>query len=96
MDEFTNTEKQRLDQLYGNDFEGITAQDAPLIARYEAWKAKQEAEHVAKMEMIQAETQAKIKAAKKQSDYAMQTLKELRDKARQRYERATNGQTEQE
>ena len=40
--DFTNAEKERINQLYGTDFENITPEDALLIGRWEAWKATQE------------------------------------------------------
>lgn len=95
MDEFSNEEKQRLDQLYGNDFKDITPDDAQLIARYEAWKAVNESKHKAEIESIKAETAIRIENARKQSEYALSTLKELRDRARNRYERVNDGKKEQ-
>lgn len=87
--DFTNEEKERINQLYGNDFKDIKPEDAQLIARWESWKATQEDEHRAKIEALEAESAARLEAAAEQAEYAMQTLKELRDAAVARYERAS-------
>ena len=63
--DFTNEEKERINQLYGNDFQDIAPEDAQLIARWEAWKAVQESEHQAKLQAMQDEANAKILESKK-------------------------------
>ena len=79
--DFTNEEKERINQLYGNDFEGITPEDAALIGRWEAWKATNESEHQAKLEAIKAETEAKLENARRESEQAMSNLEELKNAA---------------
>ena len=37
--QFTKAEKERLNQLYGKDFEGVTPDDVKLIARWEVYNA---------------------------------------------------------
>ena len=88
--DFTNEEKDRISRLYGNDFKDIKPEDAQLIARWESWKATQEDEHRAKIEALEAESAARLEAAQQQAEYAMQTLKELRDAAVARYERVSD------
>ena len=58
--DFTNEEKERITQLYGNDFKDITPDDAQLIGRWESWKALNQAEYQAKMEAIKLEAQQKL------------------------------------
>lgn len=84
--DFTNEEKERINQLYGNDFKGITPEDAALIGRWEAWKATQQGEYQAKLEALQAETQAKIETAQAESDKAMENLEAMRQAALARLE----------
>ena len=85
--EFTNAEQERINQLYGNDFEGITPDDAQLIARWESWKATQEAEYRAKTDALKEELQAKIEDSKRVTDKAMENLEELKNAALARLER---------
>ena len=85
--DFTNEEKERINQLYGNDFAGITPEDALLIGRWEAWKATEDAKFKAEMEEIKRQTDAKIANLQMQSDEAMNNLKELHAKALERFER---------
>ena len=94
--DFTNEEKERINQLYGNDFKDIKPEDAQLIARWESWKATQEDEHRAKIEALEIESTARLEAAKNQAEFAMRTLQELHDKAIKRYERMSDGQEKQE
>lgn len=93
--DFTNEEKDRINQLYGNDFKDIKPEDAPLIARWESWKATQEDEHKAKIEALRAESAARLESITQESNLAMKTLQELRDAAVARYERATDEQEKQ-
>ena len=79
--EFTNAEKERINQLYGNDFEGITPEDAKLIARWESAKAVNAEEHRARIEAIETETAAKLKQSEKLHKQAMSNLKALQQAA---------------
>lgn len=85
--DFTNEEKERINQLYGNDFADITPDDAQLIARWESWKATQESEHMAKLQAFETEAQAKVEDSKRLSDKAMENLEELKNAALARLER---------
>ena len=89
--EFTNAQKQRIDQLYGNDFEGITPEDALLIAQWEQAKAINEAEFQAKMSAIEAETQARIENSRELHEQAMGNLQEMHDAAMERLKAVENG-----
>lgn len=84
--DFTHEEKERINQLYGNGFDGITPDDAELIGRWEAWKAVTESEHQAKLEAIRAEMQAKLEAVQIESAKALETLEALRQAALARLE----------
>ena len=84
--DFTNEEKERINQLYGNDFKDITPDDAMLIARWERMKALQESEHQAKLDALQAEMKARIKSAQAESDKAMENLETLKQAALARLE----------
>ena len=89
--DFTNEEKERINQLYGTDFKDITPEDAALIGRFEAWKATQESEHQAKMKAIEDEMQAHVEAAQAQHEQAMNNLAELHAMAIARLERLQDG-----
>lgn len=91
MEQFTNEEKHRIDELYGNDFQGITPEDAMLIGRWERARALMEDEHNAKMEAMRQESQAAIEQAREQAAYAMKTLEKCRDEALARLEVMSNG-----
>lgn len=77
MEQFTNEELERINQLYGNDFKGITADDASLIARWERDRARFEALASRKAELMQQETAAKIEIAKQEYADAKARLDEL-------------------
>ena len=69
MENYTNEELTRLDQLYGHDFEGATYDDIQLIIRFERDKAEAETLESEKVKAIQADLQA-------QRDYYAALLKE--------------------
>lgn len=89
--EFTNAQKQRIDYLYGNDFEGITPEDALLIAQWEQAKAINDAEFQAKMSAIEAETQARIENSREMHEQAMGNLQVMHDAAMERLKAVENG-----
>lgn len=86
MEQFTNEELERINQLYGNDFNGITAEDAALIARWERDRARTNALASQKAELMQKETAAKIEIAKQEYEDAKVRLDELHALAVKRYE----------
>ena len=89
--DFTNEQKQRIDQLYGNDFKDITPDDAMLIAQWEQAKALNEAEFQAKISAIEAETQAKIENSREMHEQAMKNLQDMHDAAMERLKAVENG-----
>lgn len=91
LEDFTQEEKQRINILYGTDFEGITPADAQLIARFEAAKAREDEEMQAKTAAIQAECELKLQNAQEEHAQAMSNLAELQARALARLERFDNG-----
>lgn len=91
MDEFTVAEKDRINLLYGTDFADITPDDVTLIARFERWKAVNEAKFQAEIELKQQESQARIEATQAQHEQAMSNLRELQQAALERLERIEDG-----
>lgn len=79
MDEFTINdfsidEKHRIDQLYGNSFEGATPDDFALIARWERMKAIADVKSSEQMRLMREETEARVEAARAQRDFALAQL----------------------
>lgn len=91
MDEFTKAEIERINQLYGSDFEGITPDDATLIARWETQKALKSAEFKAREEALMAEMQAKVEQSQALYEQAAANLRELHDIAVRRLEAFDDG-----
>ena len=91
MDEFTNEEKNRIDELYATDFKDIKPDDVKLIARFERFMAKQEDEHNQRIEIMKKESEARTKACEAEKKQALANLKELHDAAIARLESLENG-----
>lgn len=91
MDEFTTDEKQRIDMLYGTDFEEIKPEDAKLIARYEAWKTRQETLGTIEAEQIRATAENNRANANEYAKQAMQALEDMKVAALARLESIENG-----
>lgn len=87
MDEFTKEELHRIDLLYGTDFKDIKPEDASLIARWEKYKATQNAEVQARIAAIEKENKARINECKKTEKLARDILTEQANAAMQRLER---------
>lgn len=82
--DFTNEEKDRINELYANDFADITPDDALLIARFEQAKALNDAEFQAQQDALQAETQAKIDLSAEYYEQAISNLNEQHEAAMRR------------
>ena len=95
MDEFTKAEIDRINKLYGTDFKDIQPEDALLIARYEAVKAANSTEVKAKVEAIQAESQAKMKQDEELYLIAKNNLEILANAAKAKYKAVKDEQQEQ-
>lgn len=89
--DFTNEEKARINALYGNDFKEIKPEDAALIARWEQYKAEQNAVLQAKTNAIKLEALNNIENANEIATIAKNNLKALKDVALARLERIDNG-----
>ena len=85
--DFTTEGKDRINVLNGTNFEGITPEDAELICRWEAWKAVNDANITAENEAREEMAALRIKQSEMQHEYAMETLREMRDRAKARLER---------
>lgn len=95
MSDFTKAEIERINQLYGNDFEGITPDDAMLIGRVEALKATNEDAHKAYLKAIEEESEQRRRQAKEEHDMAMANLETLAKTARERLKAVKDEQQEQ-
>ena len=91
LDEFTKEEIERINVLYGTDFKDIKPNDALLIGRFEAAKAKDDEEFKARMQAISDESKATVKSYEAQKKQALANLKELHDAALARLEQFDNG-----
>ena len=84
LTDFTNKESERISYLIASDFEEATAEDIKLYAEWEAAKAIEAEEHLAKIEAIKAETEARIEENKKTAELARKNLKDLKNMAKKR------------
>lgn len=89
--DFTNEEKERITQLYGNDFADITPEDAQLIGRWEAWKATTEASYQAQMQSIREQTETIVTETRSLYEQAKSNLETLQNAALARLERFNDG-----
>lgn len=89
--DFTNEEKERITQLYGNDFADITPEDAQLIGRWEAWKATTEASYQAQMQSIKEQTETIVTETRSLYEQAKSNLETLQSAALARLERFNDG-----
>lgn len=92
MDEFTQAEKARINELYATDFEGITPADIPLIQKFEQQKAVNDARFRAELEAMQKEADVKAAEAHETAALARERLEERAQRSRERWEVLRNGQ----
>lgn len=92
MDEFTQAEKARINELYGNDFKDVTPADIPLIQKFEQLKAVTDAKLKAELEAMQKEADVKAAEAHETAALARERLEERAQRSRERWEVLRNGQ----
>lgn len=86
LDDFTKEELNRINQLYGNDFEDITPDDATLIIRYEQGKTEEETLASEQVKAIHDELEAKREVCAAQVEESRKRLDNLVAEAIGRYE----------
>ena len=74
INDFTIDEKHRIDELYGNSFEGATPDDFALISRWERMKALADVKSSEQMRLMREEVEARVEAAHAQRDLALAQL----------------------
>ena len=89
--DFTNEEKHRIDVLYGNDFDGITPEDMPLIQRWEQFKAVEDAKVQAELQAIKDKAESEIEENKATAELSRSILKEKSERSKARWEVLRNG-----
>ena len=88
---FTEQERHRIDQIYKNDLENMSSDDARLLIRWET--ALTEAKTLANQEVQNAQTemQTRLQIAQEQAQEASAALQELKNAALSRLEMIENG-----
>ena len=84
-DNFTREELNRIDVLYGTDFEDVTRDDIPLIRRYEHDIAYEEAFESEKMRALKERNAATLNSTKEQLRIAEQIAKDRHEAIMARY-----------
>ena len=86
FEDFTIEEKERINQLYGHDFEGATPDDIKLICRWEQASAKSDTVFQEQLDQQAALAEAKLKEAEETAELARKHQQELHDAIMARYE----------
>lgn len=82
MDEFTKTERARIDYLYGSDFEGdITQDDIKLISRFEYARAYEDIQAEIKREQTANDSKRDLENAQMLCDQALANMQEQQARA---------------
>ena len=79
--EFTKAEKQRINQLYGNDFADIQPEDAKLIGRWEVYNATMQNQIKDMQTEIKIQSDEQLRESKNALDTAMSNLERIKDLA---------------
>lgn len=77
--EFTIEERDRINLLYGTDFKDITPDDAALIARWEQYKATEDAKANAEIAALNSVAAQKKEDSKRVADAAMAAMEETKN-----------------
>ena len=91
MEDFTEEERCIVNDLYRREFQGMTADEVALYARWESAKAVFDASLQAELDSISAACMARISAMESQRDAAIANLEAQRDAAIAWYENVIGG-----
>ena len=86
---FTEKERHAIDAAYAkmeND-EDVTADEMRLIIRFEKWRTSNSEEALARYQIFESESKARIEEARKTHETARMALKEIAQRQKERYER---------
>lgn len=92
--DFTTEERDRINLLYGTDFKDIQPQDAALIARWEQYKASEDAKANAEIKALADVAEQRMEDSKRVADAAISAFEESKNAMIERLrkiEGASNG-----
>lgn len=92
MEQFTQEELARINELATNTAENITFEDMKLFSRWETSEAIANERFQAELKTLEAENAAKIEQSQQIADAAAANLQAQADLARARLEAVQNGQ----
>ena len=89
MNQFTEMERSKIKNAYRKMENGeyVTAEEMRLAIAFEQWKAKNDAEAIAKHDAMMIEAQARIEECRKTHEAAVESLKTLSKAMVEQYER---------
>jgi len=86
LEEFTNEEKERINQLYGNGFDEVSYSDVLLIIRWEYAKGYHDGVNSEETRLLRENMQADIEKTQAEADLARAEFERLVNAAKSRYE----------
>lgn len=84
MDEFTEKERNTIDDIYRREFQGMTPEEVQLLLRWNAAQAKNDELVKAEIAAMNAEKEARIEETRKTAEKARRNLAELKNAAKKR------------
>lgn len=84
MDEFTEKERNTIDDIYRREFQDMTAEEVQLLLRWNAAQAKNDELVKAEIVAMNAEKEARIDEIRKTAEKARRNLADLKNAAKKR------------
>ena len=84
MDEFTEKERNTIDDIYRREFQDMTPDEVQLLLRWNAAQAKNDELVKAEIAAMNAEKEARIEETRKTAEKARRNLTELKNAAKKR------------
>ena len=84
MDEFTEHERNTIDDIYKREFQDMTPDEVQLLLRWNAAQAKNDELVKAEIAAMNDEKEARIEETRKTAETARRNLTELKDAAKKR------------
>ncbi len=86
INQFTEQERNIITDLAKRQYQGMTAEEVQLYARWQSAKALDESDYQHALEQREAVTAEKLALARAQNDAAIAAINEIRDRAIAYYE----------
>ena len=92
MEKFTEKERNKIDDMYGREFENLTSDEVKLLLRWSAYKTENRVKDSEEEKRRNEYDKKQLENLKRKAEATKTILQYKRDAAREKLERVRNGE----